>query len=510
MIKLDLVHLILGFWVKPLLWTCVIFSIAQSVYTYNASARHNFLLCGMLVITLGVLFHFFTPVFSVPILPDLMADLSAFPVSLPITHWFVVQNVPLLLMTVFILGFFWIVTYQVLGVRDVLQLIRRADPVSDHRVVDIVHAVFPEWGVDQKIKIVKTRSLSSPVVFGFLKPVLILPYQYLNWDEDRLHRILLHELAHIHRYDWLTKVVMRFLCALFWFVPVFWWAVKKLEWNSEAACDNVVLNKLNCRAEYAEDLLDMEIEVIQNTWLLSFIKKTELFSRINHVLDGRYSRLPVKPQLVFVHLIVSILLVLPFSLVRAVPIIHPDEQPHFFILDLNSHSIESNVGPVPQDEPEAITQARLKPLLLKRNSPLPGEEEVIITLDVKQTEVVSLQAGLWSDSIAELENFAATLNVSELRVQGFIPQKMKTPNYPRGALLDSVEGFVQIEFDISLEGVVENIRVLASNPQGVFEPNVIAAIQASRYIPMYMGDEPVKTKNVQQTYVFQLNKSTSK
>src|SRR5690606_11435705 len=116
---------------------------------------------------------------------------------------------------------------------------------------------------------------------------------------------------HIKRYDWLTKVALQLLCALLWFIPLVWVLSRKIGWYAELACDDQVVRITNCRAEYAEDLLDLTSDSKHNAWLLELNDGSKLYARINHILDGRYGREGIERKFIVFNVLVCMVLILP-------------------------------------------------------------------------------------------------------------------------------------------------------------------------------------------------------
>ena len=59
-----------------------------------------------------------------------------------------------------------------------------------------------------------------PMTWGWLRPVVLLPADSATWSDDRRRSVLLHELAHVRRRDWLADSIARAACALYWFNPL--------------------------------------------------------------------------------------------------------------------------------------------------------------------------------------------------------------------------------------------------------------------------------------------------
>ncbi|UCC13401.1 MAG: energy transducer TonB [Gammaproteobacteria bacterium] len=85
-----------------------------------------------------------------------------------------------------------------------------------------------------------------------------------------------------------------------------------------------------------------------------------------------------------------------------------------------------------------------------------------------------------------------------------VPIVRISPRYPRQALLQGVEGWVEIEFTITAEGRVIDPVVVVSEPRKVFDRNAIQAILRWKFKPRFIDGEPI-TRRAVQTIVFELD-----
>ncbi|HSR96927.1 MAG TPA: M56 family metallopeptidase [Kofleriaceae bacterium] len=76
----------------------------------------------------------------------------------------------------------------------------------------------------------------GPHVVGLVRPIIVIPPALLD-DPSLLAAALLHELAHVRRWDALARIVQLVACALFFFWPVVRMASRRLDLSREAACD---------------------------------------------------------------------------------------------------------------------------------------------------------------------------------------------------------------------------------------------------------------------------------
>jgi len=58
------------------------------------------------------------------------------------------------------------------------------------------------------------------------------------------------------------------------------------------------------------------------------------------------------------------------------------------------------------------------------------------------------------------------------------------PKYPRSAFTDKIEGYVTMEFEVTTNGAVENVRVVDSEPGTVFDAEAVRAMEKFRFVPI--------------------------
>src|SRR5262245_10542433 len=118
--------------------------------------------------------------------------------------------------------------------------IRRSSRALHGRSADDVEALADAMGI-QRPTVFADANVSSPMASGVLRPCIFLPPDAASWPDDRLHVVLLHELAHIKRRDCLTQAVAQIVCGVYWFNPLTWIAARRLRTERERACDDFVL-----------------------------------------------------------------------------------------------------------------------------------------------------------------------------------------------------------------------------------------------------------------------------
>ncbi|WP_237134777.1 M56 family metallopeptidase [Pseudohongiella sp. O18] len=135
------------------------------------------------------------------------------------------------------------------------RLTRSARMVTDPRVTAETARLATELQIARLVSVRVGRDLDSPVSFGLFRPQILLPAAADDWSEAVLRDVLLHELCHIKRLDWITSLVSYLIACALWINPLVWFAVRRLHEASENSCDAAVLRTGRAGPDYAESLL---------------------------------------------------------------------------------------------------------------------------------------------------------------------------------------------------------------------------------------------------------------
>jgi beta-lactamase regulating signal transducer with metallopeptidase domain len=95
-------------------------------------------------------------------------------------------------------------------------------------------------------------ALDSPAVLGFVRPVIALPRaQAASLADEQLQQVVLHELAHVRRFDDWWALAERVIVAAAWVNPAVHWARRELSLSREMACDEWVVRRTASPVAYA-------------------------------------------------------------------------------------------------------------------------------------------------------------------------------------------------------------------------------------------------------------------
>ena len=116
----------------------------------------------------------------------------------------------------------------------------------------------PLPAIARPITLLLSNEISSPMAVGFLRPAVILPESLPGeLAQAELEHVLLHETAHISRYDDWTNLAARLLGAAFALHPLAIWILWQIEREREMACDDWVVARIGAARPYAASLARM-------------------------------------------------------------------------------------------------------------------------------------------------------------------------------------------------------------------------------------------------------------
>jgi protocatechuate 3,4-dioxygenase beta subunit len=112
-------------------------------------------------------------------------------------------------------------------------------------------------GLSRPVRVAMHPAVGSPAVVGGPLPMVLVPTDWAGWPDSRRRACLLHELAHLARYDDWAKVAQEVLRAPFFFHPLVGWLLARLDRERELLCDETAVALGSEPVAYASLLLDL-------------------------------------------------------------------------------------------------------------------------------------------------------------------------------------------------------------------------------------------------------------
>src|SRR6202521_5933262 len=176
-----------------------------------------------------------------------------------------------------------------------LQKLRVSCTAIDATALDpVLRATLQEFQAVRSVELCQSDRLQVPTAIGFLKPAVVIPSWALQeLSTANLNAILIHELAHLRRWDDWTNLAQQVLKALLFFHPAVWWIESQLALEREMACDDAVLLETGNPRGYAKCLVSLAEKTFLRRGLalaqgvVNRMRQTSL--RVSQILDANRS-----------------------------------------------------------------------------------------------------------------------------------------------------------------------------------------------------------------------------
>jgi len=192
---------------------------------------------------------------------------------------------------VWMVGAFGIGLYRIAGWSAVLRIRREgvcAAPIEWHqRMVRLARRV----GVSKPVALLESSLAEVPLVIGMLRPAILIPAGLLTgMPVSQMEAILLHELAHIRRLDYVVNLIESVAESLLFYHPAVWWISGVMRAERENCCDDVVVAAQGDARGYAAALLVLEERRVVGRELVPAATGGNLMNRLQRILDRPEAR----------------------------------------------------------------------------------------------------------------------------------------------------------------------------------------------------------------------------
>ena len=221
-------------------------------------------------------------------------------------------------------GTLFLLVRLIVGISAVSHLSARSDAFS----ISIPH-MHPGWKRPVSVRL--SDAVTVPMVWGLLRPVILLPADADNWQPERRRAVLLHELAHIQRQDWLIQTIAQITCTVYWFNPLVWFAARRMRSEMEQACDDHVLNAGYQSIDYAQHLLDIvrNIKAVGSASrsAVAMVRSSKIEGRLRTILAEHRNRRPMTKIAVAIGLLTLICFAVLMGVMRLTETAGPNDDP---------------------------------------------------------------------------------------------------------------------------------------------------------------------------------------
>ncbi len=197
------------------------------------------------------------------------------------------QHIPLIV-TLWLLGML-VFALKFLGGLAYTQRLKhyRVQPVSDEwqqtfsRLAEMLN-------LKKAARILQSTLVKVPMVVGYFKPVVLIPVSaFTGLSPEQLETVILHEMAHIVRKDYLINILQSVAEIIFFYHPAIWWMSKMVRAEREHCCDDIAIEKSGDSVGFAKALANIQEQMYYNEKLAVAISGSSknLIKRIQRLLN---------------------------------------------------------------------------------------------------------------------------------------------------------------------------------------------------------------------------------
>ena len=191
-----------------------------------------------------------------------------------------------MVLSVYVLGACILLGRLALGLCQLRRLRRRTRQNLEPEWSNDLAKICQALGLTRPIELCTSAEFSTPLTFGWRRPLLVIPKSLQSVASPAQRRaILLHELIHILRCDFVIQLGLQFACAVYWCQPLIWLLNRSLRSIQEELCD------AECSKEFGSNSYGLYlVEIVQilksrpASLALAMASRTRLERRIARVL----------------------------------------------------------------------------------------------------------------------------------------------------------------------------------------------------------------------------------
>lgn len=481
----------------------------------SAALQHFVLSLGVLSVLVLPLLSSVLPAIEWKLLSTFTAVIAGSLLGLKNTHQWLIANLDprdfFVLLGIYLVVATSILFYLLLGIIGLVQQTKSMQPVTSTEVLKQLDELCELLDISRTVTLVSSHAVTSPQTWGLWRPVIMLPREALLWDQDRQLSVLIHELGHIARWDWLTTMAVKIACACFWFLVPLWWFARQIYHQAEIACDDYIYKLRDKHLIYARNLMaiaERGLATNETHSALSMRGYSPIYLRIIAVLDKQRTHQPVAVETAQYWLICGLFVLFALASVQLIPLQQlPERSGERLVIDWGDtqQSGEKNtIAP----RVEVFNWALLQQLKQhQRNFPVhaPVDDRLeTLRIQVPRPTLAELQELARIEDEPDFLKSGSTVK-PDIYVEGFLPMDMVTPEYPARALQNGIEGWVQVQFTIDINGQIIQPQIIARSPSRIFDRSVLSALKKSHYRPQLLNGEPVVVQGVTELFRFKLS-----
>ncbi|WP_183578967.1 M56 family metallopeptidase [Mucilaginibacter sp. X5P1] len=191
------------------------------------------------------------------------------------------------------------------GLVNINQIRKQKNLSADNEWSAKTNLLVKNLGIVRKVSLYFSEHIQIPLTIGHFKPIVIFPLALINnLDTDQVEAILLHELAHVKRHDYLLNILQCIMDTILCFNPFSWLISKNIRQEREYCCDDMVVDAEYNNFTYSKALFIIAQQNKQNYALAMASANTNKYPLLNRI--KRLNTMKTNDSLPKFHLLVIV------------------------------------------------------------------------------------------------------------------------------------------------------------------------------------------------------------
>jgi len=260
-------------------------------------------------------------------------------------------------------------------------------------------------GINRVVGIAESGIAKVPMVIGHLKPLILIPAGLLTaLPPAEIEAILIHELAHIQRRDYLVNLLQSFLEIIFFFNPAVLWLSALIRTERENCCDDIAVEQTSSKVNYIRALVScQEYQLSAPAYAMAFPgRRSQLMDRVKRMASGTNHALNFRERsILFITLFTAGLLTVAFTNAKQIQ--------HFAVK----------------------TQKALTHAIIPATDTIPVQPKPAKKIKVKASAAVQQPVKAYTEQTAPVESKEATITKQkEMAFEDSVRQSRLSPTTP--------------------------------------------------------------------------------
>jgi len=348
-------------------------------------------------------------------------------------------------------------------------------------------------GLRRAVRILVGAQIATPTLVGWVRPVVVMPLALLaRMPTEQVDLILVHELAHLRRLDHLANLFQVVVETLLFYHPVVHWISRDARNERELCCDALALEASGGKrrdfvaalaglAEFHTSHADLALAasgglLVERAWFIAGKVPERRRGRAGFTMAGTaLLAIAIALGLAWRQDIVrqrveGVLAANRAVLQQSLGSIADQSTPATYRLP----DVRSNLAPVP-----------LADVSLPTPETAPAQPHILRPVTAPQSlSVPDIEAARWP-SVKFAANLPESANAIAPTSVTTAPRAIRAvqPAYPAQALLNGVQGQVEIQFALSATGEPRDLRVVDSSASSLLDATALEALTHWRFVP---------------------------